>query len=50
MKVVDRRGWGDLCSAKRTVTGWGGVEGGGFTHFREKRHGMDPKSDGDYKV
>lgn len=40
---------GDLCGAKRTVTGGEG-RGGRFTHFRGKRHGIEPETDEDYKV
>lgn len=44
-----RRGMGDLYGAKNAVTG---RERGGkrFTHFRGKRHGIEPESDEDYKV
>ena len=40
---------GDLYGAKSAVTG---RESGGerFTHFRGKRHGIEPESDEDYKV
>lgn len=40
---------GDLCGAKSTVTGRE-REGERFTHFRGKRHGIEPESDEDYKV
>lgn len=37
-------------SCKETSDRVGGGEEGGFTHFREKRQGMEPKSGGDYEV
>lgn len=41
---------GDLYGAKSTVTGRGRERGERFTHFRGKRHGIEPESDEDYKV
>lgn len=45
---------GDLYGAKSTVTGEREREmereGGRFTHFRGKRHGIEQESDEDYKV
>lgn len=40
---------GDLYDAKSAVTGRERV-GERFTHFRGKRHGIEPESDEDYKV